>query len=280
MRRAFTLIEMLVVITIIAIMIALLLPAVKRAKRQAKYTLCATQMKQIMTALQTYSYDFNEYWAPGTWGTPTMINGASEIIPRLQASATLYDADLDPGTDRGDMALRLARCPEWVQRGGWTDRPVYSEPGFNGSPGSDQLHLTYNYVGGHGHGPGNVIAHGGIWWHGWVAYDAATWDRYDDPAQLGPMWHATSRMRQSDTGVLTDRMWLDPAVTGGSNAQYPGNHAGGIAYLIGLNHVRGPGKGAIGGNVGMADGHVEWRWEQHLEERVQVYHLYRPYICY
>ena len=75
MRRAFTLIEMLVVITIIALLIAMLLPAIKRAKRQAKYTLCATQQKQIMTALQTYSFDFNDYWAPGTWGTPTRFRG-------------------------------------------------------------------------------------------------------------------------------------------------------------------------------------------------------------
>jgi len=277
MRRAFTLIEMLVVITIIAIMIAMLMPAVKKAKRQAKFTLCATQQKQIMTALLSYTYDFNDYWAPGTWGTPTMINAGSEIIPRLQ-SGSLFDSDLEPGTDRGDMALRLARCPEWTQLGIQYDRPVYSAPGFPGSYGSDQLHMTYNYVGGHGNGAG--ISHGGVWWHGWVAYDGGTWNRYDDPGDLGPMWHSTSRLRQSENGVLTDRMWIDPILTGGGSVVYPFNVADGTGWKIGLNHTRGPNAGAIGGNVGMADGHVEWRWEQNLKERVQVYWLYRPYICY
>ena len=278
MRRAFTLIEMLVAITIIAIMIAMLLPAVKKAKRQAKFTLCATQQKQIMTALQTYTYDFNDYWAPGTWGTPTMINAGSEIIPRLQ-SGSMFDTDLDPGTDRGDPALRLMRCPEWEDRvGSVHEWPVYSAIGFPGSYGTDQMNMTYNYVGGHGHGAG--ISHGGIWWHGWVAYDSGTWNRYNDPGGLGPMWHSTSRLRQSENGVLTDRMWLDPAVTGGSNIHYPLNHADGTGWSIAINHIRGADSGTVGGNVGMADGHVEWRWEHALKERVQVYSLYRPYICY
>ncbi len=63
-RKSFTLIELLVVIAIIAILAAMLLPALNRARGMAQRTKCAGQIGQTAMALINYASDFND-WAPG-----------------------------------------------------------------------------------------------------------------------------------------------------------------------------------------------------------------------
>jgi prepilin-type N-terminal cleavage/methylation domain-containing protein/prepilin-type processing-associated H-X9-DG protein len=69
-RRAFTVIEVLVVIGIIAVLMAILLPAAERVRHQAYIDKCASNLRQIGMALQTYAQD-NHGNYPRTIHDPT-----------------------------------------------------------------------------------------------------------------------------------------------------------------------------------------------------------------
>ena len=65
MRKGFTLIELLVVMVIIALLVGLLLPALGRAREEARKTQCRSNLRQVGLGMTMYSTDNHSYTTPG-----------------------------------------------------------------------------------------------------------------------------------------------------------------------------------------------------------------------
>jgi len=69
-RHGFTLIELLVVIAVIALLAALIMPALQKAREASRTASCQTRLRQVGMAVETYRADFS-YWYPPNNLRPT-----------------------------------------------------------------------------------------------------------------------------------------------------------------------------------------------------------------
>lgn len=105
---AFTLIELLIVVAIIAILAAILFPVFQRAREQAKQSVCATQLKEIGTAMLMYAGDYNNR-APLHYGMCPPYTAFYDVLPKyMKRRFGSFTCPVDPD---GCYAWRAADQP-------------------------------------------------------------------------------------------------------------------------------------------------------------------------
>ncbi len=136
--RAFTLIELLVVVAIIVLLIAILLPSLGRAREQARTVKCASNLRQIMLAVQIYAQENDSYLPrlcsfPDLGGTPTWayppfwwdIGVMNTIFP---------DSGPLPGRDKTNLYNAIFMCPSELNHHGTLIDYAVNSPRVFGRP--------------------------------------------------------------------------------------------------------------------------------------------------
>jgi prepilin-type N-terminal cleavage/methylation domain-containing protein len=249
MRRpnAFTIIELLVVITVISLLVSLLIPNLSKARKVAMITQCGAIMRQHGIGMNAYRNDYKFYY-PLFGGTPyTDYYGRyCNVWDASQFDATVFNAygvyinlPNDGASQTPTTSLsKMKYCPvvNWNVFGAYTFENASTTPYWNGS------FLGYELYPGHILGPDST----------WGMFD--TIERREDNKELlmtdqlaisdevvGGQAHYVGGSNFNNTQTSTVYMWFNPHVDRSCTALRQGsaNHLAADGHVANLDITQG-----------------------------------------
>lgn len=113
-RKAFTLVELLIVIAIIALLLSILLPALGKAKEKARELTCASNVRQLIQGFRMFASEHNDCFPGNNWDTNRQNPDETDW---LMGTSLAFTNAPDKGTIfRYVTDKRLYRCPSLRER--------------------------------------------------------------------------------------------------------------------------------------------------------------------
>ncbi len=111
MRKVFTLIELLVVIAIIAILAAMLLPALSNARKSAMATSCLSNIKQVGSSALMYANDWDDIMLPYNANSTNVWIYPARLYPYIQTAPGPGDGFFQTGSPDAMAGNPVWWCP-------------------------------------------------------------------------------------------------------------------------------------------------------------------------
>jgi prepilin-type N-terminal cleavage/methylation domain-containing protein/prepilin-type processing-associated H-X9-DG protein len=251
-NKAFTLIELLVVIAIIALLLSIVMPALRTAKEQARKNVCANEIKQQSMALLMYAQENEEMMPTMTWSGGEWLWDVSYFTTDVIVASGAHKKVFHCSSNHIDTGENeYWRYSEYFIYG--IDVDTTPEPT---SIEDRQWHwrvISYCYMTETNDGRGDI----------WAPSEPGA----PKVPSASKEFIAQTTQTRSPSGQL--ELIVDSVI------EYPGTGfilPDNSGWAMGTNHMgrRGDPIEPSGGNIGFLDGHVTWR---HFEDMYQRYEI-------
>lgn len=240
-QKAFSLIELLAVISVTAVLLSVIMPAYRQARQMAREVVCKSRLVQWALGFESYSVE-NDFYYPH-------IDGLDR-----QGSA-VYSESL-PDKDKADFFGWVDVVAPYLGQRPWREHKPWNYPGNDSIFQCPSAKLAENSK--YGYNPRR---------NGWFSYamnsclelDENCWHDSGDTKGPMPSFLKTTMIRQPSKVILLFEQLLDPARGYNGNAlnRSAGQHCGSYPKAFASRHKK-PFQ-ALGGFVVFCDYHIEKR---------------------